>query len=121
VTPERKAELEAKIVRMRSASNSFYRDAAYAGVHPFIEFAGLMNEYLELCQDALKQDVDYSQVSVHGSTHPPPMHPVRAAYLAEKFGCIFARYFEASDPACAAEFIRDSGLSAAAQSPDRES
>lgn len=59
-------ELETMLAGMRRASSAFYRDAARIGCHPFIEFAGLMNEYIKLCEIALARGVDFTETSVHG-------------------------------------------------------
>lgn len=51
-TPE---ERKAILARMRTASNLFYSAAAAAGCHAFIEFTGLMNEFIKLCTEAEAQ------------------------------------------------------------------
>lgn len=86
-TPE---ELRAMISGMRAASGAFYRDAVRIGNHPFIEFTGLMNEYIQLCQAALAQGVDFTETSAHGSGHSAlPMQSHHRKYLSEKLECIY--------------------------------
>jgi hypothetical protein len=80
--------LHTNILDMKIASAEFYRMATAIGVHSFIEFAGLMNEYINLCADALKGGQDYTQANVHTGT-ALPMQAYHARYLAEKLGCIY--------------------------------
>lgn len=73
---------------MRMASNAFYAAAVRIGVHPFIEFTGLMNEYIKLCQMAHKAGIDFSECSAHsGQALPMPAYSI--AYVNEKLECIF--------------------------------
>jgi len=41
-----------KLDAMAQASGAFYAAAIRIGNHPFIEFTGLMNEYIKICADA---------------------------------------------------------------------
>lgn len=41
--------------RMQDASDAFYRSAVSIGNHPFIEFAGLMNQYITACRAAHRE------------------------------------------------------------------
>ena len=88
-------ELEAMITKMRIVSNDFYYPATKTGNHAFIEFCGLMNEYIEMCRYSMNQDIDFSQANVHtGITLKATDYQVQ--YFAEKFECIFGGIF--SDP-----------------------
>ena len=69
--PEREQALRA----MRASAEAFYRTAVQIGVHPFIEFAGLMNEYLLACAQAHAQGIDFSECNRH-SGQALPLHPV---------------------------------------------
>lgn len=60
---------------MQTASNNFYRSAVSIGNHPFIEFAGLMNEYITACRAAHKEGIDFTECSNH-SGQALPLHPV---------------------------------------------
>jgi len=85
------AEERAHILnRMRAASNSFYAAAAHAGCHAFIEFTGLMNEFIKLCEDAEQQGTDWVHANVHGDVHLP-FKPYHVEYLSEKLECIYGR------------------------------
>lgn len=74
--------------RMREASAVFYGLAVQAGCHPFIEFAGLMNEYVKCCESAHNDGIDFTACNKHADQHlPMPGHAV--IYVNEKLECIF--------------------------------
>ena len=73
---------------MYAASNYFYRDAVKIGVHPFIEFAGLMNEYIKACESAHDKGIDFSACSKHSGQNLP-MADFMVDYVNEKLECIF--------------------------------
>lgn len=54
------AERVVMLRRMREASSVFYGLAVQAGCHPFIEFTGLMNEYIKCCEAAHKAGIDFA-------------------------------------------------------------
>jgi len=85
---ERQEELEECLRRMQTASNQFYSGAVHAGNHAFIEFTGLMNEYIQLCAQALREGVDFTKCNIHNG-EPLPMRPHNADYLAQKLECIY--------------------------------
>lgn len=81
---------EACLRWMRAASGGFYYMAVKAGNHAFIEFTGLMNEYIEACQRAADSGVDFRFASKHsgkGSQLPVPEHACK--YIREKLDCIY--------------------------------
>jgi hypothetical protein len=86
MTPE---EREVALKKMQQASNEFYKAAVSIGNHPFIEFAGLMNEYINACRDAHNEGIDFSECNRHRG-QALPLHPVRSDYLNEKLECIFS-------------------------------
>lgn len=86
MTPEQR---ELALVQMQQASSDFYRSAVHIGNHPFIEFAGLMNEYIKACRYAHEQDLDFSDCNQH-SGRVLPLHPTMSDYINEKLGCIFS-------------------------------
>ena len=90
-----KAELLQMISQMQGASNAFYLYATRIGCHPFIEFTGLMNEYIGMCQNALVQGQDFTETSIHGSGQPLPMKEHNRQYLTEKLECIYGYSLEA--------------------------
>jgi hypothetical protein len=83
-----KEEREQILSMMRDASARFYRSAMTIGCHPFIEFTGLINEYIKLCQEAHDAGIDFTQSNTHtGQPLPMPEHSAR--YLGEKLDCIY--------------------------------
>lgn len=81
-------EREAALVRMQKTVSAFYFDAVKIGVHPFIEFAGVMNEYVKLCERAHAQGIDFSECNTHAD-FDLPMQPHNIHYINEKLECIF--------------------------------
>lgn len=83
------AQRESLLVMMKSLSDAFYSSTTKLGVHPFIEFTGLLNEYISMCREAHKDGIDFTQCNTHtGQTLP--MAPHNLAYLNEKIECIFS-------------------------------
>lgn len=84
-----KEEQREMLRKMRVASSAFYSDATRIGCHPFIEFTGLMNEYIALCQLAMELGIDFTETSGHGTGQPLPMQEYHRRYLNEKLECIY--------------------------------
>lgn len=84
-TPEERAEM---LARMKAASNVFYGMAVHTGCHTFIEFTGLMNEFINICEKAHEQGIDFPFANTH-TGQALPMEPHHLAYLGEKLGCIY--------------------------------
>lgn len=82
------AERERMLVQMREASSAFYRAAAQIGNHPFIEFTGLINEYIKTCEAAHRDGVDFTQCNTHTGT-ALPLADFSVDYINEKLECIF--------------------------------
>lgn len=86
------------LAQMQAASDAFYRSAVAIGNHPFIEFTGLMNEYIAACQEAAKAGIDFTMCNAHTGRHLP-LAPFRVDYINEKLGCIFTgRSFARAEP-----------------------
>jgi hypothetical protein len=82
-------EREQALLEMRRTADAFYRSAIKIGNHPFIEFAGLMNEYIAACQMAHNEGLDFSACNIHnGKTLP--LKPFMSDYINEKLECIFS-------------------------------
>lgn len=82
------AERAEMIDKMRLVSERFYGPATMTGVHAFIEFCGLMNEYITVCAEAQARGIDFTMANTHtGEALPFQVH--NAAYLAEKLNCIY--------------------------------
>jgi len=84
-TTEERAEM---LARMRNASHLFYRMAAVAGCHTFLEFCGLMNEFIRRCELADAAG-DASWVHANGHDVNLPLDAGQIAYIREKLGCIY--------------------------------
>jgi hypothetical protein len=88
VDEQRRAELEACLILMQQASTNFYRQAVHCGNHAFIEFTGLMNEYIKVCRTALNGGQDFAMANIHtGQALPFAQHHID--YLSEKLNCIY--------------------------------
>jgi hypothetical protein len=83
------AEQKVALDQMQLASDAFYRAAVNIGVHPFLEFTGLMNEYIKACREAHAEGIDFSDCSRHLG-QVLPLHPVSSDYINEKLECIFS-------------------------------
>ncbi len=81
-------ELAAMVTAMEQASSAFYAAACQIGNHPFIEFTGLMNEYIKICQDNAKNGQDFTLASIHAG-QVLEIQPHQKDYLLEKLECIF--------------------------------
>jgi hypothetical protein len=94
-TPAERADMLAK---MRGARDTFYALAVGAGHHQFVEFAGLIGEYIQICEAAHAIGRDFATGA------PLPMRAHHALYLAEKLDCIYGDAF-ASDPGLRRVFV----------------
>ena len=83
-----KEELQRMIKQMNQVSSVFYGQAVMIGNHAFIEFTGLMNEYIKLCEQSLEEEVDFTQCNVHCGKKLV-VRPHNVVYLREKLECIF--------------------------------
>lgn len=81
-------EREAALDQMKAVSKWFYASAIKIGNHPFIEFTGLLNEYIKICENAHRAGIDFSECNTHGETDLPMM-PYEISYINEKLECIF--------------------------------
>lgn len=81
-------EREAALTAMQVAANAFYCAAIKINVHPFIEFAGLMNEYIKVCRQAHAAGIDFSDCSRH-TGRSLPLHAHQIDYINEKLDCIY--------------------------------
>lgn len=103
MTMTRHQELTEMLGKMQKISNDFYASAFLINCHPFLEFCGFMNEYIKLCRGALADGIDFTDTSKHRG-NPLPMKVYEAAYIGEKFGCIFSSAF-AGRPDLARAFL----------------
>lgn len=99
-----KEERDEAIRKMQAASDAFYLAATATHCHPFIEFAGFLNEYIKLCQQASAAGIDFMMANTHTGV-ALPIQEFHAAYIGEKMGCIFGPSFS-SDPNLFKAFAR---------------
>ncbi len=88
LTDERRAELDEMLFNMDLVASHFYRQAVRIGNHAFIEFTGLMNEYIKICARMRKAEIDFALASGHTGT-PLIVEPHEINYINEKLECIF--------------------------------
>ena len=79
--------------KMQEISSTFYYQAVQLGIHPFIEFAGMMNEYIKMANQSWDKGVDFTQTNIHSDAPGLVAYGFNGDYLAEKFECIFGKTF----------------------------
>lgn len=84
-----------KLQAMDALVEAFYWRAQKIGVHAFIEFCGLMSEYINVCRDAEKSGSGWEYSNTHGGP-PLPFKGNHLRYLAEKLDCIYGPAFRQS-------------------------
>ena len=78
------------LAAMKAASNNYYREAIATNCHTFVEFTGLINEYIQICEKNLDQGVDFTKTSVHCPGEPRlHIEGWQLEYINEKLQCIF--------------------------------
>jgi Fe-S cluster biosynthesis and repair protein YggX len=87
MTPE---ERKIALQKMQDINDWFYNQAVHVNNNPYIEFCGLMNEYVKACRVAHEQGVDFSECNKH-SGQVLPLTPYMSDYINEKLECIFFR------------------------------
>ncbi len=80
-------ERELALIQMQNAANTFYVLAMRTQVHPFVEFTGLMNEFVKVCKAAHESGVDFSACCAF--TEKLPMTPQNVALCNEALEHIF--------------------------------
>ena len=102
-------ELSEILENMSKVSEAVYWHMFKSGIggtcHAMIEFCGLISKYVGLCRAAAKEGIQFPYINTHSGTSIP-MENHDAAYLAEKFDCIFGAYFKAN-PEAAKLFARE--------------
>lgn len=88
-------ELQQMLRDMQAVSSRFYAGATLVGNHAFIEFCGLMNEYISICRATLEAGRDFTQCSTHTGV-PLVMKEHHRNYLREKLDCIYGPSFDAA-------------------------
>jgi hypothetical protein len=88
IDAQRLEYMQQRLEFMRQASDTFYSQAMHIGVHPFIEFTGLINEYIKICSDNLEAGVDFIECSKH-TGNSLIVKDYQIEYINEKLECIF--------------------------------
>lgn len=88
-----KEEREQMLAGMSRISALFYSQATQLGCHGFIEFCGLMNEFIKVCGAAHERGEQFPFANTHSGT-VLPFEPYNFAYLAEKLDCIYGPALE---------------------------
>jgi len=76
---------------MKIAASNYYREAIATNCHTFIEFTGLINEYIKICERNLKQrGVDFTKTSTHcPGEQKLQIKDWELQYINDKLRCIF--------------------------------
>lgn len=83
-----KEELLGMIAKMEEVSSAFYHSATHTGNHAFIEFCGLMNEYIKICENTVEKGGDFTCCNTHtGESLIAENYHIE--YLFEKLECIY--------------------------------
>lgn len=76
------------LTEMEAAVKIFYTLARNTRNHAFIEFTGILGEYVKICRASLEQGIDFCDASVHTGV-PLKVSYFNKRYLAEKLECIY--------------------------------
>ena len=79
---------EESLLAMQGIVNAFYRAAVFTNCHAFLEFAGIMEEFLKVCRHNLERGIDFRDCHEHSGIelHLEPWH---LNYINQKLRCIF--------------------------------
>lgn len=89
-------EAKVALAKMTAASSNFYAAATNTHCHAFIEFTGLMNEYIKICDRMTDEgDTSWMMANTHSGA-PLKMEKYELDYLAEKLECIYGPTMEAT-------------------------
>jgi hypothetical protein len=84
LTPEQSLEL------MRKASNEFYQMAIATQCHAFVEFTGLLNEFIKVAYEFQQNNptLDFREHNQH-TGKVLRLQPYQVDYIHEKLNCIY--------------------------------
>lgn len=74
---------------MRLASDVFYSLAAQSQCHAYLEFTGILNEYIKICEENLARGIDFREENVHKGSSKIVIKDYQIDYMNEKLMCIF--------------------------------
>lgn len=87
--PESPQTPEEILEAMKAVASNYYRQAIATNCHAFIEFTGLMNEYIKVCEQNLAAGRDFTQINAHTSEQPMDFEYHNIQYINSKLECIF--------------------------------
>ena len=89
--PESPQTPEEILEAMKAAASNYYCEAIATNCHTFIEFTGLINEYIKICERNLNQGgVDFTKTSAHCPGEPKlQIEDWELQYINDKLRCIF--------------------------------
>jgi hypothetical protein len=79
---------EESLDRMEAAANQFYMLAVAADCYAYIEFAGLLRKYCEVCRDNLARGIDFRELNGPRSQRME-LQSYHIDYFKEKLNFIF--------------------------------
>lgn len=88
LTQETREKLQEIIAKMQQVSSAFYAGAVHTENHAFIEFCGLMGEYIKICQATLNSGIDFTKANIHIGQNLV-FCDYNEIYLREKLECIY--------------------------------
>ncbi|WP_261263063.1 hypothetical protein [Laspinema olomoucense] len=75
---------------MDKAASQFYQAALGTDCHGFLEFTGLLREYVKICHEFQKNNPhhDFRRCNIHNN-HRLHLQPYQREYIHEKLSCIY--------------------------------
>jgi len=80
---------EESLQKMNIAASNFYDEAIRTDCHTFIEFTGLIREYIKICEKNHAQGIDFRKENAHTGIKQMKIQDYQINYLNEKLHCIF--------------------------------
>lgn len=77
------------LAKMRAASDQFYSLAANTQCHAYLEFTGILNEYIKICEENLVRGIDFREENIHKGNSQMVIKDYQIDYMNEKLECIF--------------------------------
>ncbi|WP_293335128.1 hypothetical protein [Microcoleus sp. CAWBG58] len=87
--PDNPQTPEEVLEAMKAANANYYREAIATNCHTFIEFTGLIGEYIKICERNFKRGVDFTQANIHIDGPRLRIEEWEFDYINEKLRCIF--------------------------------
>ena len=82
-----KVDTQEALAKMKRATGMFYANAVHIGCHGFLEFTGLLNEYIKFCEDREAKGEDWYFSNKHAGLSQ--LSDYRKQYIREKLECIY--------------------------------